>query len=163
MQQLVASLRDITDRRWVLFLLLLPLAVAINLLWAYDRAPPIEFLGGEVQPSVVGQGEKITLIREAIVNRPCRGFTYRQITDAKGYVHILDRTPTRSSETISSKNQQMLVGSTFALPTSIAPGPAKFKTRIEYHCPWLFFDESPIQRVWPVKVMLPDLSFEVSP
>lgn len=128
-----------------------------------DWSPPIEFLGGEAVPPVVDITQPIRLIRYGIVNRACKGHVYRQVIDAKQYVHTILATPSLTAQAIPSRGEvQKLVGRSFHLPAAMkgALGPTIFRTKIDYICPWLGMD-NPLQRIWPITVNLPDIRFDV--
>lgn len=126
-----------------------------------DRSPPMVFTGGEVIPSKVRATERIQLIRYGSIDRHCNGITFREIRDAKGYVWILDSTPSLAGSLIVRPGeQQELAGRAFGLPDGIAEGKARFRSSIHFTCKWFGFD-NPVQRVWPIVVTLPEVEFEV--
>jgi hypothetical protein len=158
------AIRQVSDRHWFIAPLAMVVAIALFpfMRSLFDRSEPIRFVSAEVVPNPVTVGGEIQVIRGAYVSHACGGTTYRNITDAKGYVHALAPTPTLSSQFIpDAEHRQMLAGRILDLSDAMAPGPAKLGTYIEYACPWLWFDRNPVQQVWPVKVRLPDLPFEV--
>lgn len=157
------SIGRVADRHWFIApaAIIVALMLSPPLISLLDRSPPIVFTGGEVIPPVVQPGGKIQLVRDAYVTKPCGGLTYRQIIDAKGYVHLLTVTPTMSDRVMSQNGLQHLVGRAFDLPDAITAGPATMRARIDYVCPWLWLERNPLQRVFPIKVALPDLTFTV--
>lgn len=119
-----------------------------------DNVPPYEYDAGKsyIVPSRAHVEHQVT-IHWAItkINRICRGYVVRFIIDADtGVKTTYDATPAATSV----ERGDTELDRTFTLPPNVAPGVKIYRSEGFYSC-------NPLQQLWPLRVVTPDIRFEV--
>jgi len=122
-----------------------------------DRTPPYIRVSGSITPTEASPGETVSAHWTIRPIRICVPHGYkntvtRSIVDSKGIVHHYDPTPITESVQQNSPS----IETTFQLPASLPPGPARYHSEACYAC-------NPIQEFMPVCVTEPDITFTIMP
>lgn len=116
---------------------------------AIDRAPPFEYVSGEVLPPSPPAGGQISIHWHLRINRVCPGWVEREIVDHRGYIW---RNAGSAVRVASARDEDVV--NTLELPHALGPTRAKYVANICFVC-------NPLHRVWPICVRTPELPFEI--
>jgi hypothetical protein len=133
----------------VSFLVVTPVAFMF-----FDQMPPYVYDGENsyVVPTKTEAGRQMTVHwRLKKINRVCIGSITRYVVDQKTTVrYSYDPTPAARTAEIDD----MTLSRTFFLPPDVTPGRKWYYADAEFAC-------NPLQRLYPLRVRTPRLSFEV--
>lgn len=120
-----------------------------------DNQPPYTYYPDEsyVKPSTTYPGHQVEVYWKLKVNRVCRGTAVRIIVDERTGARF-SYDPTAATATIKLGDDHLR--RTFLLPDGISPGKKMYRAEGEYVC-------NILQRFFPLKVVTPELQFEVLP
>jgi hypothetical protein len=120
-----------------------------------DNQPPYVYDEGKsyVVPSVTTAGRQMTVYWHfKKVNRVCIGSITRHVVDQDTGVRF-SYDPTAAARTVELGDN--LLTRTFFLPPDVTPGKKWYYADAEFAC-------NPLQRIYPLRVRTPRLSFEVT-
>lgn len=139
----------ITVSAAISLLIIMPVAYML-----FDRLPPYEYdeVESYIVPTKTASGRQMIVHwKLKKVNRVCVGSIVRNIVDQTSGIRI-SYDPTPAARTIDLGD--MSLDRTFYLPSLITPGKKWYYADAEFAC-------NPIQRLYPLRVRTPRLSFEV--
>lgn len=153
MQHPIAERRQ--KRRLILLDWIVPgmatLALAVVAYLLMDRTPPIVPVSGRIEPATIRATDAFNVTWAMDVKRLCHGYVSRLFVDWTKKLHILDTTTLTRPLALGP----VIIDRTHVLPL-IPGGPAQYRMT-------MFFECSPLQRLWPIQVDFPALAFDVAP
>lgn len=138
------------------FIPICAIVLAAPITWMLmDREPPYTRVAGHVTPALSHPGDWISIVWEIDVHRRCTPIAERNITrriiESTGRYYNYE--PVGSDYNGSSPRAKIVIRP-FKLPRSIEPGETRYHSLACYHC-------NPLQRLLPVCVSTPDITFTV--
>lgn len=141
--------------RW-LFTGMLLLCFGQIVAWGFDRKPPLELVGWNIERPVYPGGPlRITLAVQRDMSRECDATVSRHIQDGRGFRFdlpqlVMDSHAIAALQASLRDENRILV----QMPDDAAPGPAKYVSALSYAC-------NPVHRLWPMRVRH-ELPFEIT-
>lgn len=127
------------------------------IMWmAMDRNSPYEVLKSEILPPSPAPGDTAIAKFKVKVHKQCKASPDKNvkqfIIDATGRLFSFDPVPSLySTETNLGSGE---VTREIHIPKDVTPGPAHYRVSGQFAC-------NPIQELWPVRIIVPDIPFEV--
>lgn len=155
-ETLLANLFSSVIFRVLFFVSMLVTAALIPITyWALDNQRPYVFFGDEsyIIPTAAQGNDQMIVSWKVRVFRQCDGIVRRELFDPRTQVilSIYDPQPAHKNNMPLGDGQ---FNKTFLLPKMIQPGRIGYRARLEYSC-------NPLQRIWPISYVTPELFFEV--
>lgn len=118
------------------------------LIYWFNEGVPVAYSIRKVMTPKVAPGDelKIKIVAE-ITKVSCKANVLRSIVDSAGVIHsvVPENRPAFSDYIV-----------TLTVPLGAAPGPAKYRARVEWTC-------NPVQRYFPLVILQPEMEFEIVP
>lgn len=124
--------------------------------WAFDNQHPYVFDAEHsvIIPSEAVGNDQMIVSWQVTINRQCPGMIHRELFDprTKVVLAIYDAQPAYKSEELKPGPGRL--NRTFLLPRKMQTGQTGYRAKMEYWC-------NPLQRIWPIRYITPELLFEV--
>lgn len=124
--------------------------------WLLDNQRPYTFDAAEsyIIPTIANGNDQMIVAWKVRVHRQCEGAVRRELFDPRTQVvlAVYDPQPAHRNSMLG----EGYFNKTFLLPRMIQPGRVGYRARLEYYC-------NPLQRIWPIRYVTPELFFTVRP